>query len=101
MLIPTHGWFEKDGVHGDRRGTRSVRINLRGLFSENPNSGVIEAAGLDVNRIVSGLTSGWWDSLHGSHLVLVNYEIPFADPHIKPIHFTDQVVSSRWVRTVR
>lgn len=100
-MIPWVDWFEKDSVHGDRCGTRSVRINLRGLFSENPNSGVIETAGLGVNRIVGGLTSGWWDSLHGSHLVLVNYEIPFADPHIKPIQLTDQVVSSRWVRTVR
>lgn len=43
----------------------------------------------------------WTAAAAHSSLVLVHYVIPFADPHLKPLRLTDQVVSSRWVRTVR
>lgn len=101
MLIPTHRWEDQDPVHGSRRKTMAVEINLRGLFLEDRRSGVVVPDGLDVDRVVRGLTYGWWDSLNGGHLVVVNYSIPFADPHLKPLSLNDQVVSSRWVRTVR
>jgi hypothetical protein len=101
MLTPTRRWEENDPVHGTRRNTMPVEINLRGLFPEDLSSGVVVPDGLDVGRIVKGLTYGWWDSLNDAHLVVVNYAIPFADPHLKPLQLNDQVVSSRWVRTVR
>ncbi|GGU45614.1 hypothetical protein [Lentzea flava] len=100
-LIPTHRWEDGDPVHGSRLRVRPVKINLRGLFQENLESGVKVVDGLDVDCIVDGLTSGWWDSLNNSQLVLVNYAIPSADPHGQALQLTDQVVSSRWVRTVR
>src|SRR2546428_4582071 len=101
MLVPTHRWVVDDEVHGSRMQTRAVRINLRGLFGENPASGVVVPDGLDLDRVVEGLTYGWYDGARGGHLAVVNYKIPFADPYITPLDVRGQVVSSRYRRTGR
>jgi hypothetical protein len=58
----------------------------------------VVAEGLDLTGSVPGLLSGWFRTVQGDWLGVVNFEIPYADGRPNRVRLADQLVPGHALR---
>lgn len=82
-----------DTLHGKRRILTSVWVRLAAICIRAPDAPLeTVVTGLDMTGEVPGRLHGWFRTVKGDWLGVVDYEIPYADGRRDTVHLVDQLV---------
>lgn len=88
-----------DGLHGRTPVLYAVWVRLDALYIRVPGSpSHTIITGLDFTGEVPGRLHGWFPTLKGDWLGVVNFEIPYADQRREPLSVRDQLVPAYALR---
>jgi hypothetical protein len=76
-----------------------VWVQLDRVFVRDPDvTRHVVGDGLDMSGTVPGLLHGWFQTVDGDWLGVVNYAIPYADGRQDKVRLSDQLVSAYALR---
>jgi hypothetical protein len=76
-----------------------VWVQLDRVFVRDPDATRhVVGDGLDMSGTVPGLLHGWFQTVDGDWLGVVNYAIPYADGRRDNVRLSDQLVSAYALR---
>lgn len=100
MLVTPYTRWDGDRLHGRQRAVLAevwVRLEvISGLLPGAPYETVVD--GLDLRGEVPGRVYGYFRGSRGEWLVVVSYEIPYADGRDRKVRVEDQLVGMNAVR---
>lgn len=99
MINSPYTRWTGDELHGHTRVFTHVWVRLDVICAHSTDmpSRVIET-GLDMTGEVPGRLHGWFPTVKADWLGVVDYEIPYADPHLAKLALKDQLVPSYALR---
>ncbi|KAA2252359.1 hypothetical protein F0L68_35485 [Solihabitans fulvus] len=88
-----------DNLHGKSKVLTAVWVHLDAIYVRVPGapSHVIDT-GLDMTGEVPGRLHGWFPTVKGDWLGVVDFEVPYADGRRAKLHVTDQLVPAYALR---
>lgn len=88
-----------DTLHGKTRVLTSVWVRLDSICVRAPDTPLqTVVTGLDMSGEVRGRLHGWFRTVKGDWLGVVDYEIPYADGRRATVHLVDQIVPAYALR---
>ncbi|CAM3738226.1 hypothetical protein KIPE111705_22425 [Kibdelosporangium persicum] len=85
--------FSGDALHGWQPIVTPAWVQLDAIYVRSADVPVHTVAdGLDMTGRVHGHVSGWWRTVKGDWLGVVNYAIPFADGRQQKLELRDQLI---------
>ncbi|ONI78155.1 hypothetical protein ALI144C_32160 [Actinosynnema sp. ALI-1.44] len=82
-----------DDLHGWHARVTPAWVRLDALYLRNPNTPIRTVGdGLDLSGEVRGHVSGWWRTVKGDWLGVVNFAVPYADGRRDRLELQDQLV---------
>lgn len=93
MIITPYTRLEGNDLHGRHPVVTPTWVRLDALCVRRPDAPLRTVGdGLDMTGEVHGYLTGWWRTVKGDWLGLVNYAIPYADGRRHKIQLQDQVI---------
>jgi hypothetical protein len=85
--------WQGDDVHGHHKVVRPVWVLLDRLLMRDPDAPRhVVGDGLDMSGTVPGLLHGWFQTVNGDWLGVVNFAVPYADGRRNKVWLPDQLV---------
>ena len=98
MITPYTRWFG-DGLHGRSRVLTPVWVRLDAIYVRVPGApSHVVVTGLRMSGEVPGRLHGWFPTVQGDWLGVVDFEIPYADERQSPLQVVDQLVAAYALR---
>ncbi|NKQ51456.1 hypothetical protein HFP15_01010 [Amycolatopsis sp. K13G38] len=98
MITPYTRWYGDD-KHGRLRVITPVWVRLDAIYLRIPGApSHVVVTGLDMSGEVPGRLHGWFPTLKGDWLGVVDFEIPYGDEHKRPLCLVDQLVAAYALR---
>ncbi|RSM80872.1 hypothetical protein DMH04_28545 [Kibdelosporangium aridum] len=85
--------WDGDELHGKHPVVTPVWIRLDAIYVRAPDSASRTIPhGLDMTGEIPGYLYGWWPTVKGNWLGVVNFAIPYADDRSHKLQVTEQLV---------
>ncbi|HVW44965.1 MAG TPA: hypothetical protein VHC18_26810 [Amycolatopsis sp.] len=98
MITPYTRWFG-DALHGRSPVLTLVWVRLDAIYIRVPGApSHTVVTGLDMSGEVPGRLHGWFPTVKGDWLGVVDFEIPYADERKQPLQVVDQLVAAYALR---